>query len=124
MEDGDCIPIVCEEVTVYSECDFGGESQVLSDHEAALEFLPKSVCIPEGRSVKIYDFYYYAFQDATINKSITCLSSLEHAALYEEETEETSEAESFIQLATPKKMLKKNSVSKNKVRYEVFNHWR
>lgn len=64
----------CDEVTIYSECDYAGESLVVSADADCLTWQPQSICVPEGTEVTIYDLCWYAGDSTVFTANESCMS--------------------------------------------------
>ena len=64
----------CDLVTVYSECNFDGEKQELTEDTDCIDFETQSVCLPEGHSIILYDICGYDGEGVHIEETTSCLS--------------------------------------------------
>jgi len=46
---------LCTEVTFYSKVDYEGLEKVIYDEVDCLDWSPKSVCVPRGKQVTLWD---------------------------------------------------------------------
>lgn len=65
----------CDLVTIYSECDYTGESATVEDDLDCLTWQPQSICVPEGYEVTIYDLCWYTGDSTTFSANEACMSA-------------------------------------------------
>lgn len=63
---------VCDVTTIYSECNFGGDSLEVTESIDCLDWDPKSICVPEGVSATVYDLCWYENPENTFSENHLC----------------------------------------------------
>jgi len=86
-----------------------GEVFEVDDNIDCLEWSPKSICLPRGKAVTIFDLCEFGGMDATFEHNISCINTIDFDFLME----------AGISLSGKKNNLKQNSNSVTSWKFEV-----
>lgn len=71
----------CTVTTLYSECNYQGESLEVEDTADCLDWDPKSICVADGDYVTIFDLCFYNGDSVTFEESNACFPGAEDTFL-------------------------------------------